>query len=336
MAVLDRFDTPAGLTELSPAGRAGWSARVARLFAAQTRGGRFPQLFDPSVTDAGADAALRTVRWPAYPATLLVDATSERQRWQRADSSRRLQDEYCEWSVARTPDGRVRRVVFTSEVPEYWEHLHATDPELLVALYSELYGRSVTLAELTGAGGRYQRDNPLNRSTDGDIAHLMQINNNLGAALTLAAEATILRHDAAGQPVTDQQQLVRCGGLGAPTRNSDPQIAAAVNDLCAQGAQITLSDPLGLYIDGLLSADMETPDGSDPASYWTIDRGTPEHALRARYEVPAELPFVVGDIRIAGRPIEFGAQLADKVQVKLTAVAAAFGSHAPRRRPCVG
>ncbi|MGH2840049.1 MAG: hypothetical protein ACRDKY_04400 [Solirubrobacteraceae bacterium] len=336
MAVLDQFNPPAGLTELSPADRAGWSERVRQIFRSLARTGDYPQFYDPTATDTGTDAALKTVTWPAYPATLLLDATSERGRWQRADSSRSVQDEYCEWSVQRGADGRIRRVVFTSEVPEYWEHLFAADPDRLTTLYSQMYGRDVALDELTARDGSYRRDNALNRSTEGGIAHLIQNSNNLGAAVVLAATATVLRRDAAGEPVTNQQELVRCGRLGEPNRNSDPQIAAAVNDLCAQGAQITLEDPPGLYIDGLLAAEMETPDGSDPASYWTIERGTPERALRASYEVPADAGFVVGDIEIAGRPIEYGAQLADNVQIKLTAVASAFGSHAPEREPCVG
>jgi len=308
---------------------------VAQIFDGQTEGGEYPQFVDPTLTEIGGDAALKTVRWPAFPATLLLDASSERQRWQRADSSRALQDEYCEWSVVRTDDGRVRRVVFTSEVPEYWEYLFYADPDLLLSVYSKLYGRDVSREEIS-RNGRYVRANPLNRSTDGDIAHLIQDSNSLGAAVVLAATATILRRDGAGAPVTNQQELVRCGQLGEPNRNSDPQIAAAVNDLCAQGAQITLEDPPGLYIEGLLTAEMETPDGSDPASFWTIERGTPERTLRASYEVPAEAGFVVGDIEIAGRAIEYGAQLADNVQVKITAVASAFGSQSPEREPCVG
>jgi hypothetical protein len=47
--------------------------------------------------------------------------------------------------------------------------------------------------------------------------------------------------------------------------------------------------------------------------------------VRAVYEVPAGHGFVVGDIRIAGRPIEFGAQIADFINMKLTGVGCRFG-----------
>lgn len=335
MAVLSQFSPPAELTELAPEDLPGWSAKVQEIFGRFTRSGDFPQFYDPTQIDTPDDRALKQVTWAAFPARLTVDATSDRQRWELADSDRQRQDEYCEWSVSRDPDGRIRRVVFTSEVPEYWEYLFEADGDRLTALYEEMFGRPVTLDELSGPGGSYQPDNALNSSTSDGLAHLIQDTNNLGAAVALAATATILRADN-GQPVTDQQHLVRCGRLGEPDRNSDPQIAAAVNDLAAQGAEMTLADPLGLYIDGLLTGEMETPGDDDPADFWTIERGTSDRILRASYEVPEERGFTVSDIRIGGHPIEFGAQLADQVQIKITAIASRLGSHSPERRPCEG
>ena len=163
----------------------------------------------------------------------------------------------------------------------------------------------------------------------------MQTTNNLIAAIVLAAQATVLRHDAQGEPVTSAMALVRCGRLGEPRRNSDPQIAAAVNDAAATGAEISLQDPFGLYIDRLLVGGLARPDGGDPAEFWTIERGTPEHTLRASYAVPPGHGFRVGDMTADGRPIEFGAQLADRVRVRLTAVVRPAG-HLPERQPCIG
>lgn len=274
------------------------------------------------------------IAWNAFPATLLKRATSQVQRWSRADGTRLVQDEYCEWSVERDREGVITRVTFTTEVPEYFEHLAARDPDRLVELYSELSGRDVSIDDLLVAG-RYRKDNEHNRSTEGRLVHLIQPSNNLRAAIVLAAQATVLRHDADGEPVASAQQLVQCGGLGEPLRNSDPQIAGAVNDAAATGAEISLQDPFGLYIDGFLVGGMATPDGEDPAAFWTVERGTPEHTLRASYAVPAERGYRVGDIMADGRRIEFGAQLADRVAVRLTALVRPAG-HRPERRPCVG
>jgi hypothetical protein len=285
------------------------------------------------VTDAGPDALAPPVVWNAFPATLLRTATSQEQRWRDADSSRRGQDEYCEWSVERNQQGTVTRVTFSTEVPEYFQHLAERDPDRLLETYRELVGPQVQLDELI-VGGKYRRDNVHNRSTEGRLAHLIQPSNTLVAAVVLAAQATVLRQASDGEPVTSAQELVRCGGLGEPLRNSDPQIAAAVNDAAATGAEISLQDPLGLYIDGLLTAGMQTPDGADPASFWTVERGGPGHAVRASYSVPPEHGYEVGDITLDGRPIRFGAQLADRVGVRLTALVRP-AAHRPRRQPCV-
>ena len=332
MPILPRFDTPARLPEPSDADRAAWHQRVGRIVAREAR--EFPQFFDPTTTDVGNDVLVPAVSWIAFPATLLEGATSEEQRWGAADASRSVQDEYCEWGIERDLDGVLTRVTFTSEVPEYFEHLAERDEDRLLATYHELVGPHVKAEELV-VDGRYRRDNVHNDSTQGRPAHLVQATNTLGAAIVLAAQATVLRHDADGEPVTSAMALVRCGRLGEPRRNSDPQIAAAVNDAAATGAEISLQDPLGLYLDRLLIGGLERPDGGDPAEFWTIERGTPQHTLRASYAVPPERGFRLGDVTADGRPIEFGAQLADRVVVRLTALVRPAG-HRPDRQPCIG
>lgn len=330
MALLARFSTPGGLPEPSDADSAAWSERVEQML--RPYAAKFPRFYDPIATDTPADAHTAPVVWSAFPADLRNQATSEEARWQLADSGREHQDEYCEWAVERNGAGQITRVTFTSEVPEYWDDVAERDPNRLLSLYHDLVSPDVALADLL-ADGHYVRDNRWNRSTDGRPAHLVQQNNTLGAAIDLAANATVLR-ERDGKPVTDQQVLVDCGALGNPFRNSDPQIAAAVNNAVATGADITLADPLGLYLHGILTAGMTTPDAADPASFWVIERGDPAHALRARFEVPAGHGYTVSDITAGGRPIQFGAQLADRVQVRLSAVLKP-GTHQPARKPCV-
>ena len=332
MPLLPRYDTPARLPEPTEDDRDAWSKRVGNVVAAQAA--QFPQFFDPTATDVGPDAEAPSIRWTAFPALLLQDATSQEQRWADADASRQRQDEYCEWSVERDSSGVITRVTFTTETPEYFEHLAERDPERLLSVYQKIVGPQVRLDQLI-VNGVYRRDNVVNRSTRGRPAHLIQRNNTLTAALILAAQATILRHDADRLPVTSPQELTRCGGLGEPLRNSDPQIASAVNDAVATGAEVSLADPMGLYIDRFLIGGMETPDGEDPATFWTVERGTPTHVLRASYSVPPERGYRVGDITADGRPIRFGAQLADRVSVRLTALVRPAG-HQPVREPCIG
>lgn len=330
MALLEQFGPPGHLDELSAAGRSAWHEGATRLLTQLTTDER-PQFYNPTVKDTADDRKSRTVVWPAFPAQQRQGA-SDQQRWAAADADREVQDEYCEWSVRRDGD-RVLSVTFTTELPEYWENLFEHDQDRLLTLYAEFFGRQIDLDDVSGPNG-YEGRNELNTSTEGGIAHLVQGSNTLGAAVRLAADATIPR-EMNGQPVTSQQQLVICGGLGEPLRNSDPQIAAAVNDLARAGADITLEDPIGLYIAGLSTAGWVTPDGANPADFWTIERGNEQHILRATYEVPVDRGYQVSDITIHGRPIRFGAQIADFVGVKLTGLACNFGTHEPEAQPCV-
>jgi len=326
---LARFSVPAHLPDPHPGD---WSARVGRIFAPYVDG-RLPQFYDPTKKNTPPHTPEPMLSWAAFPASLRATIPSPTTRWKLADEDRTVQDEYCEWVVARNNARKITRVTFTTEVPEYWAHLFDTAPDRLLKLYHKLVDRRVKLADLRKSGGGYKPDNRWNTSKSGRLAHLMQANNTLGAAVDLVARATVLRTKN-GQPVTNQQELVRCADLGNPLRNSDPQIASAVNAAASQGNEITLADPPGLHLGPPLTAGMITPDGADAARFWKIERGDAEHTLRARFEVPASRGYVVGNIEIDGRPIEFGAQVAERVQVWVKAVVKK-GDHKPKPKPCV-
>ncbi len=327
MPKLARFSTPARLPDPNAAA---WSARVSRLLAPYLSG-ELPQFYDPTKKNTPTGSPQPMLSWIAFPAVLKAQVPAP-ERWRLADGDRERQDEYCEWSVVRNRERKITRVTFTSEVPEYWEHLLATDPDRLVDLYRELVDPAVKLADLRDRNGRYRRRNLWNSSAPGRIAHLMQSNNSLFAAVDLVARATVLRRKN-GRLINEQQELVRCSGLGNPLRHSDPQIALAVNVAARQGSEIALADPPGLHLGKPLTAGMITPDGADATDFWTIERGDEEHTLRARFEVPPGRGYVVGDITIGGRPIRHGGQIADRVQVWVKVIVM-NGNHSPQPRPC--
>jgi hypothetical protein len=331
MAALDKFSLPGDPTDLdgdaSTALDARWQDVVGQTFG-ELAG--FHQLYDPRAQDTPADAQRHVVSWHAFPVSLNRKTASAAQRAQLADESRDNQDEYCEWSVER--DGAdIRKVTFTSEVFEYYAALWETDPEAVLNLYKTHVSLDVQLDDLQ-TDRTYDPNNPWNTRVDGPIMHLRQRNNNLGAALRLAAQATVLRQRD-GQLVTQQQDLVVCGRLGNPFRNSDPQIAAAINGLAATGAQITLADPIGLYIDRLETAGMRFPDGVGPSDCWIVERGTQTHTVRARFELPPGRGSLA-DVTINGSPITSGAQLADRVVMRIGAISHSPGTIQPHTADC--
>jgi hypothetical protein len=329
---LSRFDPPGYLTDLDEAGINAWSEFISMsLDRARERSdprfvnyGPRHQFFNALKNPPDPDAAEKDVTWTAFPRIVRLQSIGDIQRWRTADSSRDKQDEYCEWSVTRdTATDKITRITYTSESPEYWQFLAAVNPQKVLALYREHISQSVKVEDLF-RGDQYIPRNKWNNSTTTGAMHLIQDNNTLLAEIELAAAATLVRQRG-GTLLTDSQALIECGSYGQAERHSDPHIGEVVNELAREKADVTLANPVGLCIAGLSVAGWEAPDGSDPLDYWKVLRGTPEKALRAVYEVPALKNFVVGDIKINGREIQFGAQLADFITVKLSGLATRCG-----------
>lgn len=271
------------------------------------------------------------------------------------------QDEYCEWSVMRNEEGKIVRIDFTCENPEYWNTLWMIDPGTVLTLYQSTLGKpQIQLADLylydqQGAvvtdpsTGRPAYD-PLNKwnsgpfSTDtgGGAMHLTSTPNTLQTEIGLASSATLQRSIGNGDP----NALICCAQFGQPHRNSDPHIGQVSNQLVGLGNRITLTNPPGLYIQMPNFSQYQTPDGSDPASYWTIVRGSAtldgddgaqlpgNFILHASYEVPAAKGFTVSDITIAGEPIDWAGQIAQTFLMQI--VATALPASTPNALACVG
>lgn len=328
-----RFDPPGFLDDFSEAEKDEWSRIVsdwldrARQGSPEENDGPRTQFFNPLTHPPGPDAQVAVIAWNAFPRQVRNSSLSDTQRWRRADADRNLQDEYCEWSVTRDPVTRkITSVTFTCEGPEYWEILASLNPDKVVALYHEFVSPAVRSEDLF-VNGRYNRQNRYNNTTTDGAMHLIQAANTLGAEIELGAAATI-RRVRNGDEITGAQELILCSAYGAPGRNSDPFIGEQVNALARQKADITLNNPVGLYFHEFNPVGWTTPDGVDARSFWRFVRGVGEYPVRAVYEVPPERGYVVGDIKIAGRSIEFGAQIADFVTIKLEGLATRIGASA--------
>jgi len=283
---------------------------------------------------------------PAKPGQAALDASSE--AWYRPH------DEYCEWHVDREPaTGRICRVTFTSEPPEYWQAIFGGEvpidtglsykftgnPDIALDLYRTLVSPVVRPEDLVfsettryGKKGDYNYHNKWN-STHG-IAHLAAPPNSLGAEVKLGADATVLRGTPQGRSIATAEALVCCAGFGGPDRNSDPTIGAAVNALARLGAMITLVNPVGLYMDHIDLSGWEVPGGVDPHDCVKIVRGKPGMIERMVIEVPRDSGHWVSDITIGGEPVRYGGQIAECITVKLVGGATKLGSVQNGLSPC--
>lgn len=325
---LPRFDPPGNLNDMNDEQKKKWSEFISRRMDREIAGdleGRRLQFYNPTKTATTSDKATATISWTAFPNFVKLTSATDQLRWRRADASRDRQDEYCEWSVSKNGDGKITKVTFTCEGPEYWETLAAVNQTKVLELYRTFVEPSIQLIDLYPDGMNYDPRNRFNNSTTGGAMHLIQGANTLGAEINIVARATILRK-IGGSLLQGEQELIECGGYGAKERNSDPHIGGEVNSLARLGAMVTISNPVGLYFQDLFTtSSWVTPDGSNPKDYWKIVRGDAELGVRAVYEVPPGKGFVVGDIKINGRTIDFGAQIADFIKIKVLGLACRFG-----------
>jgi hypothetical protein len=279
---------------------------------------------DPLVDDAEV-VLTRALSWIAFPRAVQTVQFRDRrdEGFAAADADRvGRQDEYFEWhTTTREPDNKITKVVFVTETPEYWRLLARTDPDKLLERYRELVSPEVQMADLfveeeTPEGTTRKVYNEANRwnTTDG-IVHFIVGINNLNAAVGLA------RMGATNPGPVDAYT----DPLSTPT-SVDSYLPRDVAALVRNHYRVAVHDPVGLYIHGWDDTGWTTPDGSPVGNYWRVTRGRPGAALRVEYEVPEQEGFVVGDIRIGGRPITHGGQIAEHMTVSLPVAVARMPS----------
>ncbi|KAL0631393.1 hypothetical protein Q9L58_009748 [Maublancomyces gigas] len=342
MNPLTQFSSPAYLTDFTPENAKRWSTDfISRHLTLESQRPQVSQFYN-EVTDSWPGTRTPVdIIWAAFPNSV---QGSGKRRWILADE-RGTQDEYCEWSVLRNDSGKITRVIFTAEGPEYWDWLGKMQPETVLQLYKEHNpGFDIKKDDLF-PGGTYKRDNKWNNSTTpGCIMHLIHCNNTLTAQIHIAGQSTVLRIDSQGNPIRAPDRLLRCSRLGLASRNSDPYIGIGINNLAHSQHLITVADPIGLYLHDFNGSSFHAPDGADVNKFWKFTRGTladpkkgtGEHWVRAVFEVPKERDYVVGDIEDqSGEKIQWGSQLADFVQVRLTGQAIRAGLHTADAHHCI-
>jgi hypothetical protein len=274
---VERYSPPAYLSDFNDTLLDEWSHAVSVWFdeaiakQAAALDGQFCQYYNQLKPDSPAGPTLRQeIVWNAFPGNqlrrwgrpyaliaadhlLALDQhyVAPRSLWpagQWSDLFYRPQDEYCEWRVERDDEGRIKRVVFTSEPPEYWQALcgddltgdggtavtFTGDRDRLVELYHEHVSTEVQLEDLlcaTRVGGSGKNDptyqagqyNPYNKwNTTRGLMHLTHPSNTLQAEITLGADATVL-WSFENRVVADPDTLIARAGYGGANRCSDPR-----------------------------------------------------------------------------------------------------------------
>ncbi|MEO1092666.1 MAG: matrixin family metalloprotease [Pseudomonadota bacterium] len=327
------------------------------------RGARDLRFYNPVERAVPTGSTPANVTWSALPTSFeplfhgneegMFAFLDEPQFDSRIGRRTRVQDEYAEWTAMRDNEGRIRRIVFTSEPPEFYRFLFedrlgvGTDKThpLLLSLYRERCdGADVRIDELADPL-RPDRYDPYNDWNNRFCVHMQQSNNTLGAQINIAARSAILREDTAtGAPITSAQALIACARYGAAERQSDPTIGAVVNAQARENRFLTLENPVGLYMTGIDLAGFATPDGSDVGRLWSVKKGRvvpnrPDRTMivRAEFAAPEGVGFGVSDVTIGGAPIRFGAEVARHVGIRLGVLLGPV-SDVPPPRPigCVG
>lgn len=313
MSLLAQFDTPASLRD-APAGSPfylAWHNFLAAEINDLTPGDSGGGFYDATATDVNV-AGEKTLTWMGFPRRVLLSAANrdnKRAAYIAADAdvaARSIQDEYFEWFVERNPAGKIRKVTFITETPEYYQTLWNTNPSLVVGLYQTLVNPGIVQANIESSPGVYDQFNQWN--TTRGIVHYIQGINTLRAAIGLS-EGSV--HQA---PLPGDNYDV----FGLTNTSVDPRVALDVHMMVRKGLLVTLKDPIGLYMVEWNDSGFSKPDGTPVGNYWRIVRGGAGRTLRLEYEVPAALGFVVGDIKSGGHPIEFGGQIAEHITVSIT------------------
>jgi len=265
-------------------------------------------------------------------------------------------EEYMEWRTVRNAGGKITRVEITTEVQEYWITMARHNPSKLLSLVARFAGeQSVPFQQVYGTvnpnapgvtpddrerGFRSMmlpppktRNPPRSPYNNGQkaICFLYQNVNALEAAVVLAAFAGFPLAAAVGntgqlRPLTGSEAIASTDQNAVDCRNSDPTIVGAIIGQAFSGKQVTLDDPAGIYITNVEASRLLRPDDQTPVpeEWFNLQRGSAsadgkQRFQRLVFEVPTDLPFVVGDLidSQTNETIDFGWQVAQLVKVGL-------------------
>jgi hypothetical protein len=312
MAIVQRFNTPGRLRDVSDDSPFldAWQPVIDELIRDRVNLSGPGNSVDPSRVGLEVREH-RTFTWTGFPRPLLMQHRDDRAAaFDEADRDRQNQPEYLEWFVTRT-GGTISRVEFSCETPEYYKTLARTEPDELLALYKRVLRTSAVRREDLFTAGEYEPKNKWN-TTKGIVHFIMQINSMKDLLGVQQEVPTAPDQDNPGDADVDVHDGYDPLPYFRPTA-ADARMNWDSWALTRTGQSVATIDAPGLYMIDWDDTGFEKPDGTPVADYWTVERGENGAALRLRYEVPEPEGFHVGDIRIGGRPVTTGGQIAEHI-----------------------
>ena len=259
-------------------------------------------------------------------------------------------DEYCEMGIKRNSDKKIEKLHFTCENPEYYWTLWKIDPNKVVEIYqTTLENDSIKIEDLylKDAKNQYVVDratggyayNPINKwnkgpkmtTTFGGAMHLTSPPNELSAEIVLAGGGAVLRkNDTEANAVANT--LICCSKYGRAFRHSDPHIGQNVYQAVSEGLEVSLLNPVGLYLQepeySYFELPENAPEGAKIEDCFRFVRGVKKAKgypnnmiLHMIMEVPAswDSSITLNDFKVLGSNIQYGSQVMETIKVQLAA-----------------
>lgn len=259
-------------------------------------------------------------------------------------------DEYCEMGIKRNSEKKIEQLHFTCENPEYYWTLWKIDPDKVVEIYKSTLGNNSIKKEdlylkdslhktvIDRATGRAAY-NPINKwnlgtkmtATSGGAMHLTSPPNELSAEIVLAGGGAVLRKNNVEENYT-ANTLVCCSKYGRAFRHSDPHIGQNVYEAVAEGLEVSLLNPVGLYLQepqySYFQLPENAPEGAKIEDCFRFVRGLKEAKeypnnmiLHMIMEVPDswDSSITLNDFKVLGKKITYGSQVMQTIKVQLAA-----------------
>lgn len=266
-------------------------------------------------------------------------------------------EEYVEWRVVKNGAGKITRMEFTTELGEFWRILSRHHPTRTLQLLGEFAGEAKPADPMDVYGvADPDKLTPMDRERafvgmmywDNSVGRVRSPYNNgkraitfmavgvntLRAAIRLCAFAAfpfVKSVNGSEVPLTGPEAIPFMKGTALDCRDSDPTIAGSSVNLACERRKFSLYPAPGIYMSSIDSKAVLMPDQTTPVpvEWFTFTRGAKIQsggssfslAQRMVFEPPASAGVTISDLfdEASGNPIEYGAQIAQRLTLSVYA-----------------